>query len=249
MTIGNEILKGKTVNTNAAEIGRILYFSGYEVYTGVVVPDVREEIGRAFRSLLNICDVIVSSGGLGPTFDDITVDSFSQEFGIPLVRDEEVYGEIKKRAERRGSQMTKEREKMSLVPKGAKIIKNEVGSAPGMEYEIGATRIFILPGVPREMKPMMEQIGRKIKREDNFYSERSIEFKGIYEATIAPHVNKIMKEYNGAVYIKSHPSMSEGGESVIEVEVSARSGEQGKADKLVDAVLKEISETLKKLES
>ncbi|EQB66215.1 MAG: hypothetical protein AMDU3_IPLC00001G0381 [Thermoplasmatales archaeon I-plasma] len=118
LTIGNEILKGKTVNTNAAEIGRMLYFAGYEVYRGLVVPDVKEEIGQAFRSLVGICDVIVSTGGLGPTFDDMTISSFADEFNIPLELNEDVYKEIRARTERSGMEMTKEREKMALVPKG-----------------------------------------------------------------------------------------------------------------------------------
>ncbi len=247
VTIGNEILKGKTVNTNAAEIGRILYFSGYDVYRGLVVPDVKEEIGNAFRSLIGKCDVVVSSGGLGPTFDDMTVSSFAQEFGIPLQRDEETYEIIKFRTEKKHLEMTKEREKMSLIPDGSTAIKNEVGTAPGIDYKIDATRIFILPGVPAEMRSMLRYVEGEIKLKDSFYFEESTKIQGIYEATLAPYISELMQRYSGRVYIKSHPLVNEGGESALEVEVSAKTDRLENSKKVVKEVLAEIEIIVSKL--
>jgi molybdenum cofactor synthesis domain-containing protein len=241
LTIGNEILKGKTVNTNAAEIGRMLYFSGYEIFRGLTVPDIDEEIGEAFRSLVGVCNVIVSSGGLGPTFDDITIPSFAKAFGIRLVLDEETYEEIRRKTEAREMKMTKEREKMAMVPEGSKIIKNDVGSAPGIEYQIGQTRIFILPGVPAEMRSMLDRIRNEIALKDSFYYEDSVAIRGVYEASLAPYVNDLMLKYNGTVYIKSHPAIvPETRESELEVEVSARSERLDASRTLVTEVLKEI---------
>ena len=240
LTIGNEILKGKTVNTNAAEIGRFLYFSGYEVYRVLTVPDVKEEIGEGFRSLIGKCDVIVSSGGLGPTFDDMTVSSFAEEFKIPLVLDEEVYNIIKSRAEGRGHEMSKERKKMALIPKGSRIVKNEVGSAPGIFLVVGNTKIYILPGVPAEMRSMLKLIVEEIKLKDSFHFEESVLLKGVFEATLAPYVTVIMNKYDGGVYIKSHPMLSEKGEPCLEVEVSAKSVQLEKSRKLVKEVIMDI---------
>ena len=240
LTIGNEILKGKTVNTNAAEIGRMLYFAGYEVYRGLVVPDVKEEIGQAFRSLIGICDVIVSTGGLGPTFDDMTISSFADEFNIPLELNEDVYKEIRARTERSGMEMTKEREKMALVPKGSIILKNDVGTAPGIEYKMGTTRIFLTPGVPSEMRSMLSLIEREIKLKDNFYFEDSVVIVGIYEASLAPYITELMNEYGGRVYIKSHPTIKGGKESHLEIEVSAKAETLDKSKEVVEEVLKKI---------
>ncbi|MCL6002966.1 MAG: molybdopterin-binding protein [Candidatus Thermoplasmatota archaeon] len=240
LTIGNEILKGKTVNTNAAEIGRMLSFSGYDVIRGLVVPDVKEEIGQAFRSLIVKCDIVVSSGGLGPTFDDITMASFAEEFNIPMVVNAGIYEVIKTRTIRRGLEMTKEREKMALVPQGSIIIKNEVGTAPGIEYKIESARIFILPGVPAEMRSMLKSIEDKIKLNDSFYYEDSIVIVGVYEASLAPFITELMKRYGGRVYIKSHPTIKEGNESSLEVEVSVKSDSIKTSKKLVNDVLKEI---------
>jgi nicotinamide-nucleotide amidase len=240
LTIGNEILKGKTVNTNAAEIGRMLYFAGYEVYRGLVVPDVKEEIGQAFRSLIGICDVIVSTGGLGPTFDDMTISSFADEFNIPLELNEDVYNEIKTKTEKRGMEMTKEREKMALVPKGSIILKNEVGTAPGIEYKIGSTRIFLTPGVPSEMRSMLGLIEREIKLKDSFYFEDSLVIVGIYEASLAPYITRLMSEYGGKVYIKSHPTIKDGNESSLEIEVSAKADTLENSKRIVEEVLKKI---------
>ena len=249
LTIGNEILKGKTVNTNAAEIGRMLYFAGYEVYRGLVVPDVKEEIGRAFRSLVGICDVIVSTGGLGPTFDDMTISSFADEFNIPLELNENVYNEIRAMTERRGMEMTKEREKMALVPKGSIILKNDVGTAPGIEYKMGSTRIFLTPGVPSEMRSMLSLIEREIKLKDSFYFEDSVVIVGVYEASLAPYITKLMNEYGGSVYIKSHPSIKDGRESSLEVEVSAKSDTFENSRRVVLEVLDKIRSIEREIKS
>ncbi len=247
ITIGNEILKGKTVNTNAAEIGRMLYFSGYDVFRGLTVPDAKEEIGNAFRSLIGECDVIVSSGGLGPTFDDITVSSFAQEFKMPIQRDEEIYAIIKARTEEKGLEMTKEREKMAMIPSGSSAIRNTVGTAPGIDCKIGSARIFILPGVPAEMRSMLQYVERAIKLKDSFYFEDSLQIKGIFEATLAPFVSELMRKYKGNVYIKTHPTIGEKGESELEVEVSAKSDKLEKSESLVKEVLKEIEKIKLKL--
>ncbi|MEM0134748.1 MAG: molybdopterin-binding protein [Thermoplasmatales archaeon] len=249
LTIGNEILKGKTINTNAAEIGRMLYFSGYDVYRGLVVPDIKEEIGQAFRSLVGVCDVIVSSGGLGPTFDDMTISSFAAEFKIPTEINDDIYKEIKDKTEKRGLEMTKEREKMALVPRGSKVIKNEVGMAPGIEYKIGSTRIFMTPGVPSEMRAVLKLIEKEIKLKDSFYFEDSVVVTGIYEASLAPHITKLMGKYGGKVYIKSHPTIKDGNESSLEVEVSAKSDSIDKSKKIVEEVLKEIKSIVDKMKS
>ena len=249
ITIGNEILKGKTVNTNAAEIGRMLYFAGYDVYRGLSVPDIKEEIGNAFRSLAGLCDVIVSSGGLGPTFDDITISSFADEFKIPIIVDEETYNTIKIRIEKRGVKMTKEREKMALVPKGSTVIRNVEGTAPGIEYHLQSTKIFILPGVPSEMRSMLKYIENRIKLSNSFYFEDSVLVTGIYEATLAPYITELMKEYNGKIYIKSHPTIKGGEESEIEVEVSAKSEKLESSKTLVTEVLRKISKIEAQLKS
>ncbi len=247
ITIGNEILKGKTVNTNAAEIGRMLSFSGYEVFRGMIVPDIKEEIGEAFRTLVGRCDVIVSSGGLGPTFDDITVSSFALEFGIPIVRDEETYRIIERRSRERGLEISPEREKMAMIPSGCTVIKNNVGTAPGVDCRIGNTRVFILPGVPLEMRSMLEYIEERIKLGDSFYYEDSIRVEGIYEATLAPYITELMKKYEGKVYIKSHPMIDENGESELEIEVSAKSSKLDTSRNIVHEVLGDIREISAKI--
>ncbi len=248
ITIGNEILKGKTVNTNAAEIGRILYFSGYEIFRGLVVPDVESEIRWAFRSLTGLCDIIVSSGGLGPTFDDITLESFAHEFNIPLELDVETYENIKRRTIERGQNMTKEREKMALIPRGSNTIKNKVGTAPGIEFVYGNSRFFMLPGVPKEMKPMMESIGEMIKLKDNFYFEDSLMIEGIFEASLAPLIKKMMDKYEGKIYIKSHPSISENGKSLIELEISAKGISEEEAKYRVESVMNDFREHIYEFE-
>ncbi|MEM1813870.1 MAG: molybdopterin-binding protein [Thermoplasmatales archaeon] len=249
ITIGNEILKGRTVNTNAAEIGRLLYFSGYEVWRGIVVPDKPEDIGEAFRLMVSGSDVVVSSGGLGPTFDDITIESFAREFNLKLVLDRNTYEHIKLLSEKRNLSMTDERVKMAYIPEGASVIENKVGTAPGIYISIEKCKVFILPGVPAEMRSMLPYIGEVIKLPNSFYHEENLRVAGIYEATMAPFVTALMKKYDGKVYIKTHPSISaQGGESYLDIEVSAHSSDikdaEMKAKKVIDE-LKEIAESIK----
>ncbi|MGC8645295.1 MAG: molybdopterin-binding protein [Thermoplasmata archaeon] len=248
ITIGNEILKGKTINSNAAEIGRLLFFSGYEVWRGLVVPDRREDIGEAFKEMTEKSDVVVSTGGLGPTFDDITVESFASEFRLPLVLDREVYEQIKFNSSRRGLEMTKEREKMAYIPEGASVIKNTVGTAPGIFLKIKECKLFILPGVPAEMRSMLPYVKDAIRLNDSFYVEQSVILEGIFEATLAPFISELMKKYGDSIYIKTHPSLSpERGESHIEVEISAHSSEKKEAESLVKSVIEDVNGIARKL--
>lgn len=241
ITVGNEILKGHTVNSNAAEIGRALYFAGYEVFRGITVPDDPKEIGWAFRAALKTCDLVISSGGLGPTFDDMTVESFAGEFGFKLVVDAETDEKLKERMQRRGIEMTRERTKMATIPEGSTTVQNNVGSAPGIRAKIEGKKIFILPGVPREMRSMLDIIVEEIRLSDSFFTEESIVLKGIPEASLAPLTLELMDKYEGKIYIKTHPGMDENGVSRIEVEISTRTSDSSSGKNIVTKALEEYS--------
>lgn len=156
ITIGDEILIGQTINTNAAFIGEQLTALQIDVsHSSVVhdnVKDIIDEFNRAFEKN----DLVLVTGGLGPTHDDVTRKCVVQFFHTELVINEEVLTDIKKFFEVRGRQLTKTNEEQALIPKIAHPIRNSRGTAPGFWIERGKKVFIVMPGVPYEMKGMME---------------------------------------------------------------------------------------------
>ena len=221
LTIGNEILKGRTVNTNLAHIGRVLTYAGYEVFRALVVKDTPDDISWGIKSALSFSDFIVTSGGLGPTFDDMTVDSISKALGIELEINSKAFAELETRYKERRLDFTEARMKMARLPKGADAIINPVGSAPGVMLRYEGKTILMLPGVPEEMKALLDIVLDKIRVPGRSYYEETATLQGIMESSLAPLIIREMKAGNGKIYIKSHPGLSETNERILEVEISS----------------------------
>lgn len=157
ISIGNELLNGKTVNSNASFIGGQLYSIGIITEQVLTIRDQGEAIEQALRQALDQFDIIITTGGLGPTHDDITKKVIADFFGSPMVFNEEILHKIEERFERRGLQMPEINREQAYVPEKARLIDNPVGTAPGMHFQESGKHVFVLPGVPGEMKAMMEQ--------------------------------------------------------------------------------------------
>jgi nicotinamide-nucleotide amidase len=137
LSVGNELLIGRVVNTNAAWLASKLTHLGYSVRRVVVVPDEEGDIAEVFREALGRADVVISTGGLGPTPDDITNLAFCKALGVEPVVNQEALRMVKEKYEVRGYPLTREREKMAMMPPGAKPLPNPAGTAPGILYEHG----------------------------------------------------------------------------------------------------------------
>lgn len=240
ITIGNEILKGRTINTNAAHIGRVLTYAGYDVIRMVVVPDDIDEIVWAFRDGLSKADLIVSTGGLGPTFDDKTVEALAKALNLELELNQEAYNMVKSKYDRLGVELTRERIKMAYMPKGAKPLPNPVGTAPGVYIEYAGKRIITLPGVPAEMEAILDEILPQLRVPGRYYYEESVVVRGIMESALAPVVNEVMRLNAGLVYVKSHPKGIEIEKPVVEVEVSASGSSEEEVKGRVKEAIKQI---------
>ncbi|MGK9368946.1 competence/damage-inducible protein A [Melioribacter sp. Ez-97] len=156
ITIGDEILIGQVINTNAAFIGEKLSELGVDVIGSSVLPDNENVIKNEFERAFNNSDLVIVTGGLGPTHDDVTRKVIVDFFETELVMNQDVLNDIKKLFESRGRQLTKINEEQALVPKIAVPIRNSRGTAPGIWIE-KENKIFIaMPGVPYEMHLMME---------------------------------------------------------------------------------------------
>lgn len=203
ITIGDEILIGQTLNTNAAYIGSKLTEIQVDVSFTCVVPDKEEEIKREFKDAFEKYDIIIVTGGLGPTHDDVTrkcvVDFFNTEF----VQDKEVLSDIKKFFEVRGRQLTKTNEDQSLIPKIATPIRNSRGTAPGYWIEKNKKYFIVMPGVPYEMKGMMEtfvlpNLKEKIISQKVFKSTMNLLTTGIPESVLFDRLGNLDELLNGA---------------------------------------------------
>ncbi len=161
LSTGDELTTGRTTDTNANFIADKLAAAGFDVVTIVVVGDYPERISWAWRQAMSQADVVISTGGLGPTADDLTVETLAELTGRKLVLDESVAQRLRQIFEAMGRVMPENNLKQARLPEGASIITNALGTAPGfrLDLEIDGTsrHLFVLPGVPREMKPMLEE--------------------------------------------------------------------------------------------
>jgi nicotinamide-nucleotide amidase len=161
IAVGTELLTPFRVDTNSLFVTEHLNAIGCDVRMKAVVGDDVAELASVFRSALEWADVVVLTGGLGPTEDDITRDGVSRVLQRSLTENPEVVDRIRRRFARRGLTMPDINRRQGLVPDGATILENANGTAPGLWLEQGRTAIVLLPGPPREMKPMFESVVRE----------------------------------------------------------------------------------------
>ncbi len=165
LTVGDELLTGNTVDSNSAFIAKKLTEMGYWVRRKVTVGDDVDEIEVAVReSLERKPEVLIISGGLGPTHDDVTMTAVARAVGRELVLCEgclkrigDFYRALYEKGMIDDPELNKGRRKMAYLPEGAEPLENTEGAAPGAYIEHGGVKIFVLPGMPREMKAMLEK--------------------------------------------------------------------------------------------
>jgi len=155
ITIGDEILIGQVLNTNAAYIGEKLTQHQITINGSSIVGDISKKIIAEFKKAFIDNDIVLVTGGLGPTHDDITLQCIAEFFKTELVMDPDVLSDVKNFFEQRGRILTETNEKQALVPKIATPIRNSKGTAPGVWIEKDGKIFAAMPGVPYEMKEMM----------------------------------------------------------------------------------------------
>ncbi len=198
ITIGDEILIGQIVDTNSAFISRCLNDAGITVIEKLSVGDQRQEIVRALdRSLLRN-EIVILTGGLGPTKDDLTKKTLADYFDMTLVRDEQVYRMVEQMLSLRGIEFNALNKEQALVPDGCTVLPNRNGTAPGMWFERDGHIVVSLPGVPFEMKALMqEEVMPRLKKRFALHANvhRTIITFGLAESvlaeTIAPWENAL----------------------------------------------------------
>ncbi|MBI4520409.1 MAG: competence/damage-inducible protein A [Gemmatimonadetes bacterium] len=157
VTVGDELLSGQSIDTNAAWLGRRLGELGFDVVRRATVGDRAEDIRAAVGGAAARADVVLVTGGLGPTPDDITKDVVAAHCGFPLVIDEALLEELRERFRKRGyTELPASNRRQAEVPAGARVLRNPRGTAPGLVLELDGSTVILLPGVPRELKGLMD---------------------------------------------------------------------------------------------
>ena len=156
VSIGNELMNGRTVDTNAAYMARRLTAVGVPVVGTYAVRDEIGAIRRALKLAAGEAEFVLISGGLGPTDDDLTRQALAEFLGVELVLHDDLLAKLRQFFDRRGVAMTQNNAIQAQAPAGARAIDNEVGTAPGIEAEKNGALLFAMPGVPNEMEHMME---------------------------------------------------------------------------------------------
>lgn len=156
LCIGTEILIGDIVNTNATYISKRLSENGFDVLYHSVCGDNKVRLEETVKHAFSRADLVVTTGGLGPTYDDITMELCAKALGLSLHKDENVEKQLYSYFEKTGRKMTENNLKQAMVPDTSTVLMNDFGTAPGIAVEKDGKVLVMLPGPPREMKPMLE---------------------------------------------------------------------------------------------
>lgn len=195
ISVGTEILLGEILNTDAQFLSRELSEIGIDIYHQSVVGDNEQRLAESVRTALGRADIVIASGGLGPTPDDITKEVISNVMGKKLVLDSESLGYIRGYFERIGKTMTKNNEKQAYLPENCIILKNNCGTAPGCIIESGEKAVVILPGPPSELTRMYTESVKPYlkKKSGKKLFTKTLHLFGIGESAVADGLSEYMK--------------------------------------------------------
>lgn len=240
ITTGDEIMGGVTLDTNFHWATEKLVGLGFDLRFHTTVGDDEEAITEALRTAMRRAQVVIVSGGLGPTSDDLTTAVASCFFGVPLELSNVALDMIENRFKERGYEFSEINKKQAYVPQGSKILKNFWGTAPGFQYEKEGTLFFFLPGVPKEFKAMIEEyvvpeLDRRTTGRKK-YTTRMIKAFGLRESEVADKIQSIERY---GIRIGYRPHFPE-----VHIRVSGYGDNEDEADRVVSEVVEEITSRL-----
>ncbi len=249
ISIGTELLLGAIVDTNAAYISQRLAEIGIDLYHRVTVGDNEERIARCIEEALERADVVICSGGLGPTVDDVTRQAVARATGRELVLDEEMLGWIEERFRGwghpmpvvSGAELSENNRRQALKPQGAVAIENPVGTAPIFVVQDRRGDVIVLPGVPHEMEHLMEHevipyLQAKLGRQE-MIKTRVLRTVGIGESQVDSRIGDLMENANPTVGLSAHPGQTD-------VRVVAKAASEEEARQLIAEMERRVRERL-----
>ena len=243
ITIGTEILLGEILDTNAQYIARALRDLGIDLYRKTTVGDNQKRIAQVLQQAMERCDIIITTGGLGPTVDDPTREAVALAAGLEVQFRPELWEQIQARFRRFGRNPTENNKRQAYIPKGSRAIENPVGTAPAFVVEAGGAAIIALPGVPREMEHLMENFVLAYLREqfdlDSIIKSRILHTSGVGESQIDDLIGDLETLENPTVALAAHSGR-------VDVRITAKAGSEVEADEKIQWVEQVIRQRLGK---
>lgn len=241
IAIGSELLLGVTIDTNSAYLARQLAAAGVNVFRKTVVGDNVERIAMVVREALDRADLVICTGGLGPTVDDMTREAVARAFDRSLEFRDELMQQVAARFAAMGRAMSESNRLQAYVPQGARAIENPRGTAPSFLIEDERGTVIVLPGVPHEMRWLFEHAVLPYLRDERGVSDvilvRTLHATGLGESVIGERIADLMQLANPTVGISAKGSQ-------YELRVSARANSQAAAEALIAPVEATIRERL-----
>lgn len=240
LAVGTELLMGQIVNTNAQYLTKRLNDVGVNVYYHSVVGDNPVRLKECLRWALSRADVVITTGGLGPTKDDITKEIVAEIMGMKLVRHEETYQNIRCFFERVNRKMMDNNTKQADIPEGCTIIPNNNGTAPGCLIEKDGKTIILFPGPPNEMIPMFEETVYPYfeKKTGQIIGSRMLKVFGLGDSEMEMKILDLIEAQSNPT-IAPYVNMGE-----VVIRVTARSKDKREAMEMIDPVIERIKERL-----
>lgn len=240
--IGTELLLGQNVDTNAAFMARTLADNGIDLYQKTTVGDNLERLTTVLNGALDRADVVLTSGGLGPTEDDLTREAIAAVMGAPLTLREDLLAELKARFERHGRVLGENNKKQAYLPEGAAPLVNPNGTAPGVYAETPRGVIAAMPGVPHELKAMLVDVILPRLRErfglGGVLHSRVLKVCGVGESRVDEFIGDIMREQaNPTVGVLASPD-------VLRIRLTAKADSVEAANALIAPLEARVRERL-----
>ncbi len=231
IALGTELLLGEIQDTNTRYIARHLRDTGIDLFRTAIIGDNAERIAQALREALTRAQIIITTGGLGPTVDDPTRQAVALAVNVPLEYCPELWGQIQARFERFGRQATENNKRQAYIPQGSIPVENLVGTAPAFITETGGSVIISLPGVPREMEFLMENVILPYLKE-KFDLKGTIQAlvlhcAGLGESQLDEMIGDLEKLSNPTVGLSAHAGQ-------IDIRITAKANSIEDAQKMLD---------------
>jgi nicotinamide-nucleotide amidase len=236
--VGTELLLGQVINTNAAYLGQNLASLGVDLYHSNVVGDNLDRIKGAIQTALDRADLVLVTGGLGPTFDDITREGIAAAIGREMVYNPQVMAQIEKHFKRvKHPILPIHRRQAYVLSSGCQVVPNPIGSAPGLIIKAGGKWIIAMPGVPREMKRMCEDtifawVAEKAGK--SVIKSKVLKVCGMGESMVANELQEIIKPLtNPTIAFLAQPSE-------VSVRITAKASDSDEANRMITVVADQI---------
>ena len=238
LCVGSELLLGNITNGNARWIAEQLASLGVPHQRQMVVGDNRERLMAEVRQAAGRCRVLITTGGLGPTPDDLTTEAIAAAFETPLVEHPEVWAEIQARLSARGRTCSPTNRRQAFLPQGAALLPNPTGTAPGMIWSpVPGFTVLTFPGVPSEMKAMWQQTAAPWLRQSGLaagvFASRMLRFWGVSESALAEEMADLLEQVNPTVAPYA-------GVGEVKLRITAQAEHLAEAEALLEPVEREI---------